>query len=187
MSRDLNASLLAASLSASINPIMLVRVGSASGDMRMWTGYGPLEWGGYTWLGGGTLLGISPVQETGDVQADGIALSLSGVPSEMISLALGDARQGLPAEVYIGALDDEGALLGDPYLLFSGLTDVPSIDDTGEDVRISITAENRLIDLERPRVRRYTPEDQKAEYPNDKGFDFVAGLQDKQITWGQVF
>jgi len=41
-----------------------------------------------------------------------------------------------------------------------------------------------LIDLERARVRRYTPEDQKINFPNDKGLDFVSDLTDKVVQWG---
>jgi hypothetical protein len=62
--------------------------------------------------------------------------------------------------------------------------DVMTIDETGETCSITLTAENRLIDLERPRVRRYTSEDQKSLHPNDKGFDFVNSLQEAEIKWG---
>jgi hypothetical protein len=48
-----------------------------------------------------------------------------------------------------------------------------------------LTAESRLIDLERSRERRYTSEDQKIDYPNDKGLEFIADLQDKEIVWGR--
>ena len=35
------------------------------------------------------------------------------------------------------------------------------------------------------RERRYTPEDQKLDYPLDEGFSSVASLQDKQVAWGK--
>ena len=60
-----------------------------------------------------------------------------------------------------------------------------SINDTGETLTISVSIESRLIDLERPRIWRYTSEDQKRVYPTDKGFDFVNDLQSKQIIWGR--
>ena len=72
----------------------------------------------------------------------------------------------------------------DSYQIFSGRMDVMTIDETGETCSITLTAENRLIDLERPRVRRYTSEDQKSLHPNDKGFDFVNSLQEAEIKWG---
>ena len=36
-----------------------------------------------------------------------------------------------------------------------------------------------------PRVRRYTLEDQKLNFPNDKGLEFIPSLQNKDITWGR--
>ena len=51
--------------------------------------------------------------------------------------------------------------------------DVMTVEDDGADAQISVTAESKLIDLERSRARRYTSEDQKIDYPNDKGLDFM--------------
>jgi hypothetical protein len=45
--------------------------------------------------------------------------------------------------------------------------------------------ENKLIDLERARVARFTSGYQKSIYPNDKGLDFIEDLQDKKIPWGR--
>ena len=42
----------------------------------------------------------------------------------------------------------------------------------------------RLIDLDRSRARRFTSEDQKIDYPDDKGLEMVASLQDTVIIWG---
>ena len=50
--------------------------------------------------------------------------------------------------------------------------------------RVSVTAESLLADWDRPRVRRYNAEDQRLYYPNDKGFEFVPSLVEKQIVWG---
>jgi len=42
-----------------------------------------------------------------------------------------------------------------------------------------------MIAFERPYVRRYTDEDQKIEHPTDKGFEFVAAIQDLELVWGR--
>jgi len=49
-----------------------------------------------------------------------------------------------------------------------------------------LTVENKLIDLERPRVGRFTSEYQKSIYSEDKGFDFVESLQEQKLTWGRA-
>lgn len=79
---------------------------------------------------------------------------------------------------------DENHLLADPYLVRSGRMDYVNIVAAGETTRITAQYEDRLVDLERSRERRYTDEDQQFEYSGDLGFEFVAGLQDKQLIWG---
>ncbi|OSQ30829.1 hypothetical protein THS27_26450, partial [Thalassospira sp. MCCC 1A01428] len=79
----------------------------------------------------------------------------------------------------------DGALVGAPLQVFSGKTDVPVVTDDANSCVIGLTAENALVDLERARVRRYTDQDQRAEYSGDLGFEFVPRLQEMEISWGQ--
>lgn len=186
MTSHLTPAMENALLADTVRPILLVKIGTAGGDVRVWTGMGDLTFNGEVYQGVGTLGGVSPVQESADLQANGITFSLSGVPQEMIATALGQMRQGMNAQLWLGALDvTTGALIADPNERFTGYTDVPSIDESAETATISITAENRLIDLERARTRRYTKEDQEIDYPGDLGFDFVPSLQDKELVWGR--
>ncbi|EME71384.1 hypothetical protein H261_03208 [Paramagnetospirillum caucaseum] len=190
--RSMSGGMASAAAADTVHPIFLAQVTCVSGDVLLWSGHGDLEWGVNAdgspriFLGSGLLGGISPMAETTEVAARGITLSLSGIPTDMIATALAETRQGLPARVWLGLLAGDGDLLADPLLLFSGLTDVPSIEDGGETCTVSVTVESRLIDLERPRVRRYTPEDQHIDYPGDKGFDYVAGLQSKEFKFGRA-
>ncbi len=187
MSRDIDPDLLAQLQGADLSPVLLMRIGTSDGPVRMWTGYGDLEYDGETWLGGGEFIGVSNVSETADIQANGITFSVSGITEELLAIALQYMRQGEIAELFLGALSDTGELIGaNAVRVFSGKTDVPVIDDDGSNIVINLTAESDLIDLERSRVRRYTPEDQKAEYPDDLGFDFVTRLQETEIAWGQI-
>ena len=187
MSRDIDQDLLAQLQGADLSPVLLMRIGTSDGPVRMWTGYGDLEYDGETWLGGGEFIGVSNVSETADIQANGITFSMSGITEELLAIALQYMRQGEIAELFLGALSDTGELIGaNAVRVFSGKTDVPVIDDDGSSIVINLTAESDLIDLERSRVRRYTPEDQKAEYPDDLGFDFVTRLQETEIAWGQI-
>lgn len=187
MARDLTTALSDAVQASTVRPILLAKIATTGGDVRAWSGVGDLTFNSEVYSGTGTFGGVSPTQETADLQANGTTFSLSGVPSSMISIALGQIRQGMNAQLWFGALDlTTGALIADPYELFTGFTDVPSIEESAETCIISITAENRLIDLERARSRRYTKEDQEIDYPGDLGFDFVPALQDKEIIWGRA-
>lgn len=61
-----------------------------------------------------------------------------------------------------------------------------TIADSGDTSTITVTVENKLIAFQRTAVRRYTAEDQKIEHPTDKGFEFVAKIQEKEIIWGRA-
>jgi hypothetical protein len=50
-----------------------------------------------------------------------------------------------------------------------------------------VRAENRLADLERPRVRRYNSGDQQLLFSGDKGLEFVEQMVDTSIVWGRTF
>jgi hypothetical protein len=75
-------------------------------------------------------------------------------------------------------------VIADPYPLRRGRFDVAPIARDGETMTIRARYEDRLIDLERPRERRYTREDQQLRLAGDKGFDQVPELQDVQDVWG---
>lgn len=184
MARDLTAGMQAQIVAPTSEPILLFEGVFASGTVRFWTGVGNLSWNGQTWTGSGDLIAISPVTETVEVRANGLTVSLPGIPSSLVSLILGDARSGRAGTVYLGFLSG-GAVVGNPTPAYIGRLDVPTIEDSGETSTISISYESELIDLERARERRYTPEDQAIEYPGDLGFDYVASLQDAEIVWGR--
>ena len=185
MSRSVTSAVNTIFESNNVQPFMAVDLDFDSGNFLAWSGYGNLTFGGNTYLGGGDFLSVSPVKENAEVQANGIDINLSGIPTELISLALNETYQGRSCKVFLGVLDSSNAVVSDPYLLFSGRMDLMSIDDSGDTCNISVTAESRLIDLDRTRERRYTSEDQKIDFPNDKGLEFIADLQDKEIVWGR--
>jgi len=152
--------------------------------VRLWTGYGSITIDSNTFLAGGDILSVSSISESGEVQANGVTIMLSGLSTSLVASALTTAYQGRDLNVYVGVLNASGTVISDPIKVFAGKMDVMTVEDNGADAQINVTAESKLIDLERSRARRYTSEDQKIDYPNDKGLDFIAGLQDKTVVWG---
>jgi hypothetical protein len=130
------------------------------------------------------LLNVGAIEETTDVVATGTTVTLSGIPTDLVSACINDARQGLPGQIYLGFLTAAGAVIADPVLAFAGRLDVPTIMDGAERCEIQITYESRLIDLNRAREWRYTHESQQQISPGDRGFEYVAGLQEREIRWG---
>jgi hypothetical protein len=186
MARDLSAEVAAGLEAGEIYPVLFFEGEFASGWVRIWTGRGDIAWNGQTWKGVGSLLGLGAIEETQQVVAGGTTVSLSGVPLEMISLAIDEARQGKPGRVWLGLLTEAREIIADPVQAFTGRLDVPEIADTGDSCTVIISYENRLIDLGVARNWRYTHESQQVLAPGDRGFEFVTTIQDKEITWGRA-
>ena len=149
--------------------------------LYLWTGIGEIEIDGNTYTGAGSLLSISAISETSDISAQGATLSLSGIPSTLLSLALQVPYTGRLCKVKFG-------LMASPVVtttLFIGYMDQMNIVDGAETANITIMVESKLIDLERPRTHRYTSESQKSRFAGDLAFDFVSDLQDKPLSWGR--
>lgn len=164
----------------------------ATGYVRMWTGVGDKEWDStgssppspQTWVGAGHLGDISPITETSDIRAEGVRLSLSGIPSTLVTAALDSVRVGLPAKIWFGALDASEAVIADPFLAFSGRVDVVALELGGETATITINCESDLIRLQIANETRCTHSDQQREFPGDQGFSWVEAIQDIQLHWG---
>ena len=208
MSRDLSTSTLENIEAPVVKPFFAVELNFSSETIRMWTGQGTLVLDdGTQWFGLGQLLNISSIEETSEMAVKGATVSLSGIPSEILSLALSEPYQGRVCKIYFGTLSTGGALVqqsgsyilmqdGSKILvqtgekgfneLFSGYMDQMNIEEGSDTSTIEMSVENKLIDLERARVARYTSGYQKSVYPNDLGLDFIEDLQDRQISWGRV-
>jgi hypothetical protein len=183
MSRNLTTAVQNELAASELQPFFAIKLAFDSGDVKLWTGYGDITVASETYTGGGQLLSISPIEETVEIAARGVNLALNGINSSLVSVALTESYQGRSAKVYLGVISS-GAVVSDPYLVFDGRMDVMTIEDSGDTANISLSAESRLIDLERARVRRYTDNDQQNQFAGDTSLRFVADLQDKEIAWG---
>jgi len=180
MTRNTPAALLTALSQPEVRPFHAVDMNFDSAPVRFWTGYGDRTIDGNAFIGTGNLLSISGLDEVSDLSAKSISLQLSGIPSSLVSLALQEPYQRRACKVYFGTTDTSA-----PIELFSGLMDVMTIEDSGETSTISLTVESKLIRLEKASNWRYTNESHKSRYPNDTFFDYVSGLQDRDIVWGR--
>ena len=206
MSRDLATDIIDALDDDVIYPFFAIEL-LFDGDntLRLWTGLGTLTHNSQDWVGTGTLLNISTVEEASEIAVKGATVTLSGIPSSVISLALSQPYQGRVCNLYFGMFTVDRLLqqssdyillqTGSKILLdtdqtsisniFSGYMDQMNILETPSTSTIELVVENRLIDLQRARIARFTSEYQKSIYPTDLGLDFVEDLQDKDISWGR--
>lgn len=185
MARDLTSAFITEINASQLAAAIFVICYFDSGTTYNWTGYGDITWNGNTYQGVGENLSFGKMEESKSIKANGTVMSLSGVKTSLITIALQENYQGRLSEVYFAVLDTTtGAVIPDPYLIFSGYMDEMEHSLDGSDTAVlSVTVENELIDLFRTINSNYTSEDQKTVYPNDLGLDFIPKLQDDEIVW----
>lgn len=162
--------------------VTLVRLAYDSGTTLLNSSDRDIVYDSETYLGVGDHGSVTAIEESSQLQANGISLTLSGIDTTLISDALNEDYQGRDARVYMCFFDSDWSLIADPLLIFRGRMDTQDIS-LGQNASISLTIESRLIDWERPRVRRYNNEDQQNAYSGDKGLEFVAQMVEKEIIW----
>jgi hypothetical protein len=180
MSRTLPAGMSTALAGGSVTLFYAVEMLFDSGAIRLWTGYGDKTINSQTYTGAGTLLNIDGIAEVADLNASGITVTLSGISSGVISLALQENYQGRVARVYFGVEGVNGVVE-----VFSGFMDVMTIQHSGDKLNVTLSIESKLVTLQRPNIRRYTSANHKLRNAGDTFFDYVTELQDKEIVWGR--
>lgn len=211
MARGLTSDILAAIAEDAVEVFFAVDLELDSpNDLHFWSGTYPLEIDGVTYTGAGWMLQISDIHEGSDLSAKGATLGLTGLPSSLVSLAVEEPYQGRIARIKVGFLgaavepgsylkisasdylliDGSGGRLGiasqfpqTTYELFTGYIDQMEIDKGPQLATIQVSVETKMIDLERPRIRRYDDANQQNRYPGDLAMEFIQRLQRESLTW----
>ncbi len=189
MARSITTAFNNAITSSVVKPIVGVELEFSDGTLRMWNGYGNLTMtaGGSskTFTGAGDMLGMSEIEESDTLSMSGVTLTLAGIKSSLISTALSANYTNRKGAIYLGLFNTSNNVVADVYTLFKGNMDVLNISEGMETTVIQLKLESRLVTFEKPANRMYTFEDQKIDFPNDLGFEFIPDLQDKEIIWGK--
>lgn len=184
--RALNTAQQSAVDAGIVRPVFMARLDFVSGIVAVHSAVGTIGWGGDDYLGVGQYGGISTVGEGAELERRTVTLTLTGIPGntpDLIPVAMSENYQGRDARIYLGLLDEDYQLIGDPRLTFRGRMDTCSIQ-IGQTASVSCTVENRLADWDRARITRYTNQDQQAQYPGDLGLEYVSQMTDLELRWG---
>ena len=155
-------------------------------DILVWTGTDDLVINSETYTGAGTLLNISNSEDNLELKSNGLVIGLSGMDKTIVNYALTENYQNRPITVFLGYVMGGTNEVAGTLTLFKGRMTSLVINDTPEGSTVTIDAENRLVDLDRPSNFRYTKESQNYLHSGDTGFNRVALMQDKQINWGKT-
>lgn len=184
MARGLSSTAINALTGRAVQIEYLFRGEFVDSTLNLWSGFGDFSWNSETWNGNGWLHEPGSIRETAEIRANGVEVTLTGVPTTLLSLALRETRQSNKGTLYLAIFDADGDLIT-VDTRFVGNLDKTEIEERANGSVISLKYESRLIRLESPRERRWTNEDQKIDYPSDRGFEYVTFLRQQRIYWGR--
>lgn len=153
------------------------------GRWRLHNGGGRKMVGGFEWFGvsdpmGRQLVSISAVEDPRFGQAAKVDIVIAGVNIDFLRSIKDQGRQieGRLADIYWCAFDQETEEVWASGLkkLFPGYLSAPKIRWSGLGARtVSITIESLWHSQNYPFGGKWSPADQRARYPGDKGLDLV--------------
>lgn len=181
--RTLDADLLTGATGPVFNYIIFVKLAFPSGTVFIHNGVGTHSFDGDDYLGVGTFGGIDALEDTVELISKPVSLTLSSITPEIIDAIRVDDIFGRDADIYLGALDDDGRLKGTPDNWFSGHMETLELI-LGKEDGVHITLQSRASRLRLRNNKRYTLEDHQADHPGDLLFEFLPALMEAEVTWG---
>ena len=188
MARGLSSSVKTELATGVIDPVLLVEIefgtpiyltnapfditSSVSGSSR-------------TYQSNGHLKSITAVSETNKPTKNSLSISLSAVDKTYVSIALSENIINADAYIYKGYLDNNNALISDPFLLFYGTIDQYKISDNTNTANLIISVSSHWGNFSKTAGRTTTDNSQQRFFSGDKGMEFAA-LTVRDIKWGRV-
>lgn len=163
--------------SAQVSAVILVEM-AFSPVLRLCSAPVSVVWNSNTYLGAGTLGAVDVVRDTsGDAQA--LQFTLSGVPSENLSLALSQSPRGRACTVRLAVLNSATHAVEDAVLLGNFVLDQLTINGNS----IGVTALPLARIFARPKPLRYTDGDQQALSAGDRCLEYLNSQSTHRDVW----
>jgi hypothetical protein len=138
-----------------------------------------VEYDGQIWTSLRGLGSIDPIVES-STEIPGLTFTLSGVPNAAIMHAQQEKYRGRKATILWCFLD------GDTYkvdpAVWQGRMDIPIITRGKDTCTIQVTAENTMIDWQRPRGLLFNHADQQRIRAGDNFFLGIESMIEREIT-----
>lgn len=182
MSRSLTTAATNAKNSPNTYICYLCQFGFASGTVYLTNLPHNITWNGNEYIGLGNLSNIEEIKESEELQAIGLKFTMSGANPDLANISLTEHIQGKPVYVYV-AFTNDSTIINDPVLEWSGRIDTMVITESEGSTSITLNAESRIVDFERPNARRFNSVDHNKDYPTDNFFSFVEKMVEKEIVW----
>jgi hypothetical protein len=157
------------------------------GTVRNWTGFKTLNFDGFDWIGQGELVSFSDMSFGADDSAQTFSATLSGVNPALVAEArTGPPVRGHTATYWLLFFDPQTLQpLDQKYLLSEFIMDVIGYSGVGPAQRtVTLSYETIWSGLNHAEYATWSDPDQKSQYPDDRGFEFVAEMvPGTRVNW----
>ncbi len=150
--------------------------------IRIHTGVGELVIEGNTYLGVGQLGQVATVESSSDDKPVTVEVTLSGIPGNVLSDALGARIRGSSARVIIFVQDQNGTVKSAADSVVGSVTEYNV--QLGEDNSVRIGVSDEFALYEHAPNNYWSEQSQLALYPGDHICRFTAQLSDREVYWG---
>lgn len=160
-----------------------LQLGHPDGTVYAWSGTGQLTHDGVEWTGCGLVGAITGIEQGMDPRINSVGFVLAGVPGDVLNVTVTDLK-GYQATIYWGILTADDEVIDD--LLQIDVVDLDTQDTAAADdgtYTIVVRGQSGFWQLERASRATWSPESQKAVYPDDTGMDALHTLEDLIVTW----
>ncbi len=139
----------------------------------------------------GTLYASSPhtlnlgnVQEHADLRVGTFNITLSGVEQTYVSLFLSDDYMDVRVTYHKALLDDSGAVIGQPILMFDGRISGVKGGDNGESSTLIVECASHWANFDTINGRMSNDASQQSVFSGDTGAT-LTGHSARDVKWGQ--
>lgn len=168
----------------------LVELDFTFGTERYWTGVHSLSYEGEEWTPVGNLGRISPLESSQDLRANGLELSIAipfenGNPVPRFQNVRPENYKGRRARVILAFFDAEFSEAIHSLERRYFMDTLEYQIDPSEGAELTLAIESELMAGGRRSVRRWTDSQQRDDYPEDRGFEFISHISSgAEIRWG---
>lgn len=157
----------------------------ATATLRVNTTNQTITWGGFDWIGLGSVSNIGAVEESDGMEPRSLSFTLNAAQPSWLALSVGPVEEyrGQPAKMYFCPLDSGFLPVGNPEICWSGLMDVVSVGMSGDEGSINLKCETSAYGLKRRQVSRINAAQHKLKNPTDTGFDYLTSLIAQPQLW----
>jgi hypothetical protein len=184
MARSLNASVVTEIAKDSVKMCHLIYMGLSTAQYMTDAAF-DIDYDGNTYQSSNYFMTMGSVDESSEVRVGSIGITLSGVGQSFTSAFLSYPYVGKQVIVYRAFLNDSGAIIGEPVVIYDGRIDGYDFNESEKDSTISVTVASHWSDFEKKAGRYTNSNSQELFFTGDKGFEFAA-VSVKDLKWGRA-